>query len=244
MIWVFDDQLMTGNASDEDAEVDPAPPASGHVQLSAEHRLRMSPRQLPGPGPKPRHSMRRGWLVRRLLVAAVLVALSVAVLALFRDVANPDYPEAAAVADHIHDAWWEDILGEGVTPEEAAATADLQVFTYGTQERPVYVLTHQQPTSDGVCYALRFGDGILTEAGTLLDPGPGCTPQSQGQFDSRGAWSAVLPSERITPLWFVPAMGLLIGGVLFVLTGITIGLITEPPSRRRRPPQADGRTAP
>jgi hypothetical protein len=212
----------------------PVSPGSGlpgpedDVRFSVEHRLRRTPQQ----EPPPRRPVYRRQIVRDVLI---IVALGVLALALvpFADVANPDYPEARDIADRITVAW-EAIVHSGAVPEDAAAAAGLRVFTF-EDEQPRTVLTHPEPTSKGICYALRFGPGILTMAGTLLEPAAGCTPQPPGRFSRSGAWSDVLPSERVTMWWFLPLMILAGGGVLYAGTDIVIKLTTRPSPPARRP---------
>jgi hypothetical protein len=166
----------------------------------------------------------------------VLIVIILAILAWtlvpFADMANPDYPEARDIADRITAAW-KAIIHDGAIPEDAAAAAHLRAFTFEA-DRPRTVLTHPEPTAEGICYALRFGPGILTMAGTLAEPGAGCTPQPPGRFDKSGAWSDVLPSERVTAWWFLPLMILAGGGVLYAGTDIVIKLIAKPSPPARR----------
>jgi hypothetical protein len=198
------------------------------VRFSAEHRLRRASQRETPPG-RPVYRRR---IVRDVLIAIVLGLLALALVP-FADVANPDYPEARDIADRIN-AVWEAIIHSGAVPEEAAAAAHLRVLTY-EDEQPRTVLTHPEPTSKGICYALRFGPGILTMAGTLLKPAAGCTPQPPGRFDRSGAWSDVLPSERLTMWWFLPLMILIGGGVLYAGTDIVIKLTTKPSTPARWP---------
>jgi hypothetical protein len=173
--------------------------------------------------------VRRRRIVRDV-VLLVAVAVLVALLIPSADVANPDYPEARSIADRITTAWGA-VIEDGVAPEEAAANAGLRAFTYEVGDQPRTVLTHPEPTAAGVCYALRFGPGILTAAGTLYDPTAGCTPRPPGRFDKGQSWSEVLPSERITTWWFVPAILVLSGVALYAVTGIILTLITGERSR-------------
>jgi hypothetical protein len=175
--------------------------------------------------------MYRRRILRDALIIIVL-GFSAVALVPFADVANPDYPEARDIADRIT-AVWQAITRDGAVPEEAATAAHLRVFTY-EDDRPRTVLTHPEPTSKGICYALRFGPGILTMAGTLLQPDAGCTPQAPGRLDRSGAWSDVLPSERLTMWWFLPLMILAGGGVLYAGTDTVIMLVTKPPPPARR----------
>ncbi|MEA1903912.1 MAG: hypothetical protein U9N56_10330 [Actinomycetota bacterium] len=150
-------------------------------------------------------------------------------IAPFADVANADYPEARDIADRIHAAW-RSIDSGGADPEEAAAAAGLRVHTFEVDGQPSMILTHSEPTSAGSCYALRFGPKILSEVGILAEPTSGCAPQAPGIFERGGSWSEVLPSERITPPWFVPLVVLLFTAGVFAVTDIPIALLTKPRS--------------
>lgn len=160
-----------------------------------------------------------------MLVLAVAIGLAVSP---FADVANVDYPEARAVADRL-DSAWRSIL-DGSDAEQTATEADLRVYTYEVDGRSLVVLAPLEPTSTGLCYAIRFGSGILTVGGVLEEPGEGCTPQPSGVFESRGSWSAVLPSERITEPWFIPLAVLLSAVGLSAMTDISIFLLSKPRS--------------
>lgn len=162
---------------------------------------------------------------RRLLVSVVLM-VGAAILVPLADVANPDFPEANDIEGRIT-ATWEAIVRNGADPEDAAAANGLQIFTYEAGDKPFYVLTHPAPTSAGVCYALLFGSGTPTTAGILLEAAPGCTPQLPGLFESAGSWESVLPSERMTPWWFVPLMLVIVGYVLFVAIDIVVAIVTR-----------------
>lgn len=204
------------------------PDPEDDVRFSAEHRLRRaSQREAP-----PQRPVYRKRIVRDVLIMIALGLLALALVP-FADVANPDYPEARDISDRITVAW-EAIIHSGAVPEEAAAAAGLRVFTY-EEDQPRTVLTHPEPTSTGICYALRFGPGILTMAGTLLEPAAGCTPQAPGRFNRSGAWSDVLPSERLTMWWFLPLMILIGGSVLYAGTDIVIKLIAKPSTPTPRP---------
>lgn len=196
-------------------------------RFSAEHRLRSAPRRVPQETTA-REPWYKGRLGRDLLILVIAAAIGLAVLP-FADVANVDYPEARAVADRL-DSAWRSILG-GSDPEVTATAAGLRLHTFETDGRSLMVLTLSEPTSTGLCYAIRFGPGILSVAGILEEPGPGCTPQSPGVFEQRGSWSEVLPSERITQPWFIPLIVLLSAAGLFAMTDISIVLLTKPRSR-------------
>ena len=53
----------------------------------------------------------------------------------------------------------------------------------------------------------------------------GCRPLSALSFEVIGSWDDVLPSPRMTPWWFVPVMIVLVGGALWISTGIVLRMI-------------------
>ena len=66
-----------------------------------------------------------------------------------------------------------------------------------------------------MCYGLRLGGGFGSEAVRFL-PSDGCVPQGPWAFDGAGGWEDVLGTERVTSVWFVPALIVLVGiGVAF-----------------------------
>jgi hypothetical protein len=201
------------------------------VRFSIEHRLRKSHPRPSQTTSGARRARRRRRIVRDAVILAVAATLA-GLLAPHADVANPDYPEARDIADRITMAW-EAITEDGMALDEAAADANLRAFTYEVEGHLRSVLTHREPTATGVCYALRFGPGILTAAGTLHEPTEGCTPQPPGRFDKGQAWSEVLPSERITTWWFLPLMFLISGMALYAVTDMVIELITSEDGKRR-----------
>lgn len=172
---------------------------------SPEHRARRAARlrqQVARPRP---------WSKKRLvidlvvLVAAVALGLAVAGSA---DIPNPAYPEPREIADRIHDAWLR-VVVDDVGADEAAEQARLRAYTYDTPDRTITVITHPEPTAAGTCYAVRFGPGIGERVGVLDEPTDGCTPRPPGVLARSGTWHDVLPSERITPVWFIPLVVLL-----------------------------------
>ncbi len=150
----------------------------------------------------------------------VLIAAVALVVIPSADVPNSDYPEARAVADRLDSAWRS--IGDGADAGETATAAGLVVATFEVAGRSVIVLSDSRPTTTGVCYAFRFGQGVLSEAGVVTGSSSGCSPDSLETFDRGGSWSDVLPSERITRPWFVPVMVLLVALGLFALADIPI----------------------
>ncbi len=167
--------------------------------------------------------------MRDVVVLVLAGSIGLAIGA-FADVANPDYPEARSIADRI-DSTWRSIVTEGADPQEAAAAAGLRVHTFEVSGRERTILTHATPTVAGSCYTFRFGPGILSQAGILEEPSSGCTPLPPGTLEPSGSWSEVLPSERITPPWFVPAVVVLFVAALYAATDIPLALLI----RRQKP---------
>lgn len=208
--------------------LDPPPPEPERSSeddrlFSVEHRLRRAARSTMQPEPGAPYPTRR--LVRdgAVLAAALVIGL---LIGGYADAANPDYPEARAVQERI-DSAWQAVVGSGVAPEEAAAAAGLVAYTFDVDGARRTVLTHRAPTSTGVCYALRFGTGVVTVVGILADPGDGCVPAPPGVFVRSGSWSVVLPSERITPTWFVPAVVVLFVAGLVAAVDVSIVVIAR-----------------
>jgi len=143
----------------------------------------------------------------------------------FADVATAEYPEARALADRLNAAYQS--VWQGDASLEAAAIADgLRVYEFPVEDRTISVLTHPQPTADGTCYGLRTGGGLATDA-VRFAPTDGCVPLGRSAFESVGAWGDVLPSERMTTVWFVPALLVLIGCVLALTTNIVVKLLSK-----------------
>jgi hypothetical protein len=159
---------------------------------------------------------------------AILAVAALAFFALvpFADAPNPEFPEARDAAIRI-DAAWQSISGGG-DAEEIAAAADLRIHAFVVGGRPRTIITHLQPTAAGTCYALRFGPGVVTAAGVIVDSTDGCTPVPPGTLERVGAWSDVLPSQGITPRWYVPVVALLVAVGLFAVTDAIFMLLTKP----------------
>lgn len=186
--------------------------------LSFEHQLRrLGTRSTP---PKPPPPKRR--ITRDLVLTGILVAVMV-LLVPFSDVATPDYPEARAQADRLSSAYRS--ISSGEASIEAAASAEgLLVYEFPVGERTVSVLTHAQPTAAGTCYGLRVGGGLATLA-VEFAPTDGCVPQGRSAFRVAGLWEDVLPNERMTTVWFVPALIVLGSCVIVLATDIVLKLL-------------------
>ena len=188
----------------------------GH--FSVEHRVRrLGTHRAPEAPPPPKRLIVRDLV----LLGAVLVAALL--LVPFSDVPNDDYPEARAQADRL-DAAYRSVWGGDVSIETAASAEGLLVYEFPTGERTISVLTHAQPTDAGMCYGLRLGGGFSSEAVRFL-PTDGCVPQGRWAFDAVGGWDDVLGTERLTSVWFVPALTILIGLSVVLTTDIIIKLL-------------------
>lgn len=163
--------------------------------------------------------------MRDILILVSAIALGLAVQP-FADVPNPDYPEAHDVAERLQAAWWSVVQG-GVSPEEAAAAHGLHVYFFEVNERIRTVYTDSEPTASGDCYVVRRGPWIGTQWGILETPTSGCTPQPPGVVKVSGSQEEVLPSERITPEWFVPVIVLLSAIGLSAATDASLVLLTK-----------------
>jgi len=187
-------------------------------QFSVEHRVRrLGTHKAPEPPPRPKRLIVRDLV---LLGGVLLVAL---LLVPFGDVPNADYPEARALADRV-DAAYRSVWGGDVSIEAAATAEGLLVYDFPAGEGTISVITHDQPTAAGTCYGLRLGGGFGSEAVRFL-PTEGCVPQSRWAFDAVGGWDDVLGTERETSVWFVPALILLVGLGVALVTDITIKLL-------------------
>ena len=189
-------------------------------QFSVEHRARrLDTRGAPPKPPPPK---------RRFVLDLVLIGAMIAVVLLlvpFADVPNAEYPEARALADRFDAAYAS--VWRGDTSLEAAAAADgLSVYQFPFEERTISVLTHPQPTANGTCYGLKTGGGQATVAVKFV-PTNGCVPQGRSAFEKVGSWSDVLPSERLTTVWFVPALVILIGCAMALTTNLVLKLLPQ-----------------
>jgi hypothetical protein len=68
------------------------------------------------------------------------------------------------------------------------------------------------------------GGGFGSEAVRFL-PTDGCVPQSRWGFDAVGGWDDVLGTERETLVWFVPALIILVGPGVALVTDIILKLL-------------------
>lgn len=141
----------------------------------------------------------------------------------FSDVANPGYAEARAIADRL-DAAYALVWQDGVPLEEAAAIYGHRVYEFPHSGRTVSVMVDPEPSSLGKCYGLRLGGG-LDVAAVRFAPTDGCVPLGPSAFEKAGTWSEVLGTERVTAVWFVPAVVVIIGLVLSFATNIVLKLL-------------------
>lgn len=187
-------------------------------QFSAEHRMRrLLARTAPVKPPPPKRR-----IVRELVLLGVIVVI-VVLLSPYADMATPDYPEARVQADRL-DTAYRSVWLDDASPEAAAIANDLHLYEFPVDGRTVSVLTHAQSTSDGTCYGLRLGGGFATVA-VRFAPTDGCVPQGRRAFEETGSWEDVLPSERMTAVWFVPALVVLIGSALALITTVVLKLL-------------------
>ncbi|HSJ70285.1 MAG TPA: hypothetical protein VLA29_01430 [Acidimicrobiia bacterium] len=141
----------------------------------------------------------------------------------FGDVPNPGYAEARAIADGL-DATYALVWQDGVALEEAAAANGMGVHEFSLSGRTVSVLVDPQPSSLGKCYGLRLGAG-LDVAAVRFAPKDGCVPLGPAAFEKAGTWSEVLGTERVTAVWFVPAVVIIVGLILSLVTNIILKLL-------------------
>ena len=132
-------------------------PGDGDRRFSVEHRLRSSAR--PAPPAPPLRPWYRGRIGRDVSIVVLIAAVALVVIP-SADVPNSDYPEARAVADRLDSAWRS--IGDGADAGETATAAGLVVATFEVAGRTVIVLSDSRPTTTGVCYAFRFGQGVLS----------------------------------------------------------------------------------
>lgn len=196
-------------------------------QDSAEHRARsLAARQrTPKPPPEKRP-------ILRLTVLLALVLGVALVLMLFADYANPEYPEVMGVNQRLTAAY-ESVWRDGASVDEVAAANDLAVAEFPRGDRVVSVLYHREPTEAGSCYGLRVGGGIPTVL-VKFAATDGCVPQGHSSFEVAGSPSEVLPPERQTRVWFVPAMIALLGVGLAISTEIVLKLLSRRTGRHTR----------
>ena len=186
--------------------------------LSFEHQMRrLGARSTPPKPPPPKRRITRDLVLTGIVVAVMLL------LTPFSDVATPDYPEARAQADRLNSAYRSISNGEA-SIEAVASTEGLLVYEFPAGERTVSVLTHAQPTAAGTCYGLRLGGGFATLA-VEFAPTDGCVPQGRSAFRVAGLWEDVLPSERMTTVWFVPALIVLGSCAIVLSTDIVLKLL-------------------
>lgn len=188
--------------------------------FSVEHRARrLDSRAAP---PKPPPPKRR--IVWEVVLLGGIVALG-ALLSPFSDLATPEYPEARAQADRLSAAY-QSVSRGGVSPRDAATAGGLDMYEFEVvgDGGTVSVLTHPEPTAEGTCYALRMGGGIATLAAKFA-PTDGCVPQGRAAFEMMGSWDDVLPSERMTTVWFVPVLLILVGIGVAIVTNIVLKLL-------------------
>lgn len=160
--------------------------------------------------------------MRDLLFLGGLLAVGLLLIP-FGDVPNTAYPEARAIADRLDNAYGL-VWGGDVSIETAAVTENLIVYAFPVGDRTISVLTHAQPTAAGTCYGLRLGGGFGTEAVRFL-PHDGCVPQGHYAFEAVGSWEDVLGTERMTTVWFVPALIFLFGIGIALTTSIVLKLL-------------------
>lgn len=188
--------------------------------FSTEHRAH---RRVAGtPTEKPRLSL-RGYM-RDLVLICGLVAIVVLIMP-FGDVANPEFAEADAHATSLQAAFQSVWRGDA-SPEAAAIAGDLRAYEYPLGERTVLVMVHPEPTAAGTCYGLRTGGGLGTVA-VRYTATYDCVSAPRTVFEAEGTWSDVLPSRRVTSLWFVPALVVLVGCVVVLATKLVLKLLLK-----------------
>lgn len=187
---------------------------------SFEHRVRkLGSRGAPQKPPRPKRRF-----VKELVIISGLIVVAV-LLSFQADTPRPEYPEAQAAADRLNAVSGSVSRGDA-SLKAAAAAHDLRVYDFQFDGRTVSVVTQSEPTADGTCYGIRMGGGLSTLA-LKFAATDGCEPLGLWTFESTGRWEDVLPAERTTPWWFVPAMIALAGGVLWFATSIVLKLINR-----------------
>ena len=188
--------------------------------FSFEHRVRrLSARNPPAKPAPPKHRFRRELVLLGFVIAMTLL------LAPFADVPTPDYPEAQAQADVLNAAY-RSVWSGDATVEAAAVAHGLSVHELPAGERATSVLTYPQPAAGGTCYGLRTGGGLATVAVKFAQT-DGCVPSQRTAFQEVGLWEDVLPSERMTTVWFVPALVILASSAIVLSTGIILKLLLQ-----------------
>jgi hypothetical protein len=186
--------------------------------LSFEHRVRrVAARNAPPKPPPPKRGIARDLVLIGGIVAAVIL------LAPFGDVANPDFAEAGSQVERL-DAAYQAVWSGDASIEAAAAAEGLRVHDYPLGERTVSIMVHPEPTAAGTCYGLRMGGGLSTGA-VRFAATDDCTPQALASFEAIGTWSEILPNQRVTTVWFVPALVALIAGAVILATNIVLKLL-------------------
>ena len=69
------------------------------------------------------------------------------------------------------------------------------------------------------------GGGGLATVAPRFHPPDGYVPQGWSAFEEVGTWSDVLPSERMTAVWFVPAIVVLAGCGMTLTANIILKLL-------------------
>ena len=140
----------------------------------------------------------------------------------FGDIANRDFPEAQARAASLQAAF--ELVWRGDASLGSAAIAkDLRAYEYPLGERTISVMVHPEPTAAGTCYGVRTGGGLDTVS-VRFTATDDCVSEGRSSFEAVGTWSAVLPSQRVTSEWFVPALVTLIACALALTTNIVLKL--------------------
>jgi hypothetical protein len=201
---------------------------SGTGQFSAEHQAR----RLAARRETPKRPAEQRPILRQLVLFGLVVGVAL-VLMPFAESANSEYPEVAELSRRLSAAY-ESVWRGDASIEEVAVANDLDVAEFPRGDRVVSVLYHREPTEAGWCYGLRIGGGIATVL-VKFAATDGCVPQGHSSFESAGSPSDVLPPERLTRVWFVPAMIALLGAALAISTEIVLKLLA-----RRRGHHAGG----
>lgn len=195
----------------------PSTPHRDGSHDSVEHRARrLRSRAAPPKLETPKPSIR--WQVVLLVVSVVLMAW----IWRFVEVATLDYPEARDLADRLHATVESVWAGDLSLDDPARLPEGLRAYEFEVDGRPVWVLTHAEPTAFSTCYGLRTGGGLGTVAIRFEPTDEGCVPSGPWAVDASGAWSEVLPRRRVTPVWFVPVVGLGVGCALWCASSIVM----------------------